>query len=54
MQKKKLEKDFPFCDIWIWIGCIKLTLWSGKNLSSAVNVLTKNLKNLIINNKNYF
>ena len=53
MQKINSEIFFSFSDISISIGCVKLSLLTREYLSSAVNVLTNNLKTLHITRRNF-
>ena len=45
---------FCFRDNCIWIGCLKLSLLSRENLSSALNMLTNSLRNLDISKRDFF
>ena len=48
------EKVFCFWDNRIWNGCVKLSLYRRQYLSSSVNVLTNNLKNLQSTKMDFF
>ena len=52
--EKNSEKINYFWDNCIWIGCVKLSLFRREYLSSAVSVLTKIRKILLITNRNFF
>ena len=45
---KNQEKVFSFWDKCLWMGCIKLSLFGREHLSTALIVLTNNLKLLHI------
>ena len=51
--KKKLEKKFSFFDKCIWIVCFQLSLLIREYLSSAVNVLRKDLKNFHVSKSDF-
>ena len=53
-DKKNQEKMLCFSDKCIWIVCIHLSLLIRENLSSAVNVLRKSVKNFHVSNGGFY